>query len=200
MAYCDLQDVTQYAGITEPHDTALLNNLIERVSDMMDAHCKRKLVTATDTTRYFTPGRDTDGYWLFFDDVCADVTEVLNGDASQTEITSDEYVLRDANSPPYYALKIKSSKSKVWEWSDDPEDAISVTGKWAYYGVDALPVGVPDDIRFACVRWATYLYRQKDTSADVDRPLLTDSGVTIMPGGVPKDVAQILAPYVRRGR
>jgi hypothetical protein len=198
-AYCSLDDVKEYESITESGDDEILQDLINRTSLALDQHCKRTVCTATDTTRYFTVGVDTDGYMLFFDDVIASVTTVLNGDASSTEITSSEYVLRERNQPPYYGLKILSSKGKVWEYADDPEDAIQVTGKWAYYAATTLPDDVPANVKQAVIRWVAYRYRQRDTSIDIDRPMITDAGVTILPGRMPHDVAKDVAYMVRRG-
>lgn len=198
--YCSLDDIKEYIGITEPDDDEIIQDLISRVSTAMDAHCKRTLVTATDTTRYFSVGADTDGYLLYLDDVIASVTTVLNGDSSQTEVTSSQYRLRDVNHPPYWGIEILPSAAKVWEFNTDWQDALQVTGKWAYYSATTLPDDTPNDIKQACVRWCVYRYRQRDTTADVDRPLITDAGVTILPGGIPKDVAEDLSFYVRRGR
>jgi len=50
----------------------------------------------------------------------------------------------------------------------------------------------------ATTRLAAFLYRQKDSNADLDRPLLTGDGVTIMPSSLPHDVRQILDPYRKR--
>ncbi len=51
------------------------------------------------------------------------------------------------------------------------------------------------DLIQACTRLASWLYRQKDTQADIDRPMLTGAGVTIMPSAMPKDITQLLTPY-----
>ena len=200
MAYCTVTEVKQYANINEAVDDAIIAELIDRVTLAMDAAARRTLVTATDTDRYFTVGRDTEGYTLYFDDVCASVTTVLNGDASATEVTSAQYALLERNYPPYYGIRILSSAGKVWEYNNDPEDAIKVTGKWAYYSAAALPTNVPDDIRQICIKWTAARYRGRSHTGEGDRPLLTDMGVTIMPGGMPREVAEDMRPYIRRGR
>jgi len=40
-------------------------------------------------------------------------------------------------------------------------------------------------------RLAAWLYQQKDSSEDIDRPVVTDAGVTLMPSAVPKDVRDV---------
>ncbi|MGB3988074.1 MAG: hypothetical protein WBK67_00020, partial [Minisyncoccales bacterium] len=56
----------------------------------------------------------------------------------------------------------------------------------------------PLDIQHACVRLTAFLYRQKDNSADIDRPMITGDGVTIMPTNLPADVTRLLDRYKRR--
>jgi hypothetical protein len=78
-----------------------------------------------------------------------------------------------------------------WEF-DDSDSEISVAGTWGYSAT------APADITHAYVRLAAFIYRQKDTSADIDRPLVTGDGVTIMPSGLPSDVQKLLDRYKRR--
>ena len=194
MAYCTAAQIKAYAGISSAGDDTLLGLLADRATALMDAYCKRTLIAAADSDRYFTVGRDTEGAYLWFDDLCASVTTVLNGDSSSTEVASDEFALIDRNQGPYRGIKLLASASKVWQYVTDPEDAIKVTGAWAYFDVDATPA----DIVHLAVRLSTWLYRQKDTSQDTDRPIVTASGVTIMPAQLPRDIRDGLAPYVKR--
>jgi hypothetical protein len=75
---------------------------------------------------------------------------------------------------------------------DDSDSEVSIAGTW---GFSTTP---PYDIKHACTRLAAFLYRQKDTSADIDRPMITGDGVTIMPSSIPQDVKSILDNYKRR--
>ena len=193
MAYCTLAQVRSYLGIgsTEIADDVLISALIVRAQQAIDTHCDRKFEAASDSTRYFDVGADTEGRTLWIDeDLCA-ITTVTNGDSSSTVITASQYTTIPRNDTPYYGIRILSSSSKMWEYDDDPEGALSIAGKWAY------STSAPADVVHACVRLVAFLYRQKDTSADSDRPILTDAGVTIMPSSLPNDVRQILAPYRR---
>lgn len=54
-----------------------------------------------------------------------------------------------------------------------------------------------EDIVQAATRLAGWLYTQKDSNADLDRPIVTDAGVTIMPGALPKDVVHLAIGYRR---
>lgn len=193
MAYCTAAQVKAYAGISAPDDDALLGELITRSKAIIDAHCRRTFEASTTASRYYTVGRDTEGYYLWLDEDLASITSVLNGDASSTAVTSTQYTTIPKNETPYYGIKILQSAGKVWEYDQDPEDAITVTGYWAY------STTAPADIIHAAIRLVTFLYRQKDTSMDADRALLTDAGVTLLPSDLPNDVQRLLAPYRRHG-
>jgi hypothetical protein len=192
MAYCTTAELTTYLGINDSDDDALLSALVDRATAIIDMKCKRTLVATSTSTRNFTVGRDTMGQHLFFDEVCAAITQVLNGDADSTEVTSAQYVTKPSNNGPFYGIKILRSASKVWQYSTDPEDAIAVTGNWGWFAA------LPDDVRHFCIRLSAYLYRQKDSSMDMDRPILTDAGVTLLPAGLNQDLTFLVKAYERK--
>jgi hypothetical protein len=191
MAYCTVIELTDYLGINDADDDALLTAIIERATAIIDMRCKRTVVAESTSAEYFTVGRDTDGPYLFFDDVCAAITEVLNGDPDATAVTSSQYVTIPYKAP-HYAIKILRSSSQVWQYTNDPEDAIKVTANWGYFAT------IPDDVRHFCIRLSAYLYRQKDTSMDLDRPILTDAGVTLLPADLAKDLQVLVRAYERK--
>ena len=188
MAYCTTEQVRTYLGVSGTADDGLLAELVTFSQAAIDSYCRRTFEAAADSDRYFTVGRDTEGRWLWFDQDLATITTVLNGDSSATEVTSSQYIT-EPYSAPFFGIKILGSAAKVWEYNLDPEDAIKVTGKWAY------STSAPKDIVFAAIRLAAYMYRSKDTSMDSDRPILTDAGVTLLPMGLPNDVLKLLSPY-----
>lgn len=88
----------------------------------------------------------------------------------------------------------------------DGEYVVSTSSRgrltYAQIGADASLVSAkmlytPVDVMTATRRLTAFLYRQKDTQADIDRPILAGDGTVIMPSALPQDVAQILRPYVR---
>lgn len=187
MSYATAVQVKEYLGISGTVvDDNLLDDLIERAEGLIDAYTGRSF-EATTATKYFGEG-DMDGQDLplYGHDLLA-VTTLTNGDG--TEITSSEYRLFPRNDSPKWIIRLDSGKS--WSFSDDDSE-ITVAGTWGY---SATP---PLDIQHACVRLTAFLYRQKDTSADIDRPLITGDGVTIMPSSLPTDVTRMLDRYKRR--
>ncbi|MDX9779619.1 MAG: head-tail connector protein [bacterium] len=187
MSYATAVQVKEYLGISGTVvDDNLLDDLIERAEGLIDAYTGRSFVSTTATKFFddsFTNGSDLNlwGYDLLT------VTKLTNGDG--VEVTSSDYRLFPRNDNPKWMLRLDEAYS--WNFSDGDSE-ISVAGTWGY---SATP---PLDIQHACVRLAAFLYRQKDNSADIDRPMITGDGVTIMPSALPVDVTRILDRYKRR--
>ena len=189
MAYCSLAQMKTYVGATDNDDDALLTDCITRAEAVIDRATKRRFEATADSTRTFDAQQDVAGRTLYLDaDLCA-ITSITNGDGAA--ITALQVVSEPRNHAPYYALTLKASTGLAWTYETDPEDAISVTGRWAY---STTP---PADIEQACVRLAAWLYRQKDSSSDLDRPMVSMDGATLLPAQIPADVQRMLQPYVR---
>lgn len=186
MSYASLQQLKDYLGITTDGDDDLLQELIDRAAGIIDAYTGRRFEAETDT-RYFQK-TDVDGNDLpLYSDDLLTITKLTNGDG--VEITSADYRLFPRNSNPKWLIKLDESKS--WSFSTGDSE-VSVAGTWGWSAT------APADIQHACVRLSAFLYRQKDTSADIDRPMVTGDGVTIMPSGLPSDVQKLLDRYKRR--
>lgn len=191
MAYCAASDVKTYLGLTGADDDTLLAALVTRAQKWIDDYTGRVFESSTTaTTRRFTVGKHTDGRMLFLDEDLSSVTAVVNlADASATQtISATEYVTHPRNRTPYYALELLGSSNKSWDYADDPEMGITVSGRWGY------STSAPADIVHACVRLAGYMYRQKDAQV-YDTTIVPGSGEMIIPKGIPLDVKQILDPY-----
>lgn len=196
MAYASVAQLKTYLKIGVATDDAMLGDMLARAQSIIERVTNKVYEAAADTTRRFDALRDTtnEGRTLFFDTAwLAEVRTITNGDG--TNVSASDYVTEPRNSGPWYALTLKTSAANgVWTFATDPEDAITVVGRWAY------SVAAPDYIVQATVRLAAWLYRQKDTAADVDRPLLTSDGVTIMPLKLPADVMSLIEMDIPRGR
>jgi hypothetical protein len=190
MVYCTNTLVKTYLGVSGSGDDTLITTLIARAQAAIDRHTNRTFEAAADTTRKFTVGDDTDGLDLYLDeDLCAitTVTTDADGDADALTVNVD-YVTVPRNTTPYYALKILGGSSYSWTYTDEPENGITVLGRWAW------STAAPDDIVHACVRLAAYYYQQKDAQV-FDTVAVPDAGVITIPQGIPADVKLILAPY-----
>ena len=188
MSYASLTNLKDYLGISvaSTADDPLLADLLTRAEGIIDAYTGRRFEAET-ATKYFTiddvDGQDLNlwGYDLLT------VTKLTNGDGM--EIASGSYRLFPRNDNPKWMIRLDEEQS--WNFTD-ADSEISVAGTWGYSAT------APADITHACIRLAAFLYRQKDTSADIDRPMVTGDGVTIMPSGLPADVQKLLDRYKRR--
>lgn len=199
MAYVTLTEVKQLIGRNLDNNTKeddLLNDLIARVQDAIDAYCsgrtrKRTFEAIGDTVRTFNALGDVIGTTLFLHaDLAQTPTTVSN---NGTPVLSANYkLLCDAppHNAPYTRIKLLSSE---WAYTSTPEDAISITGRFAY------SVTAPEDVKQAAVRLITAVFRQRDSLSNVDRATVSMDGTLFMPDGMPKDVCDLLEPYVIRG-
>ena len=193
MAYTVLGELKSYLGIapTTIADDALLTTIIGRAQSAIDAYCDRTFEAAADTTRYFDALCDVDARrrTLYLDEDLCQITTVLNGDGQA--VASTRYVTEPRNRKPWHVLRMKRDADVYWTFDDTPEDAIAVTGRWAY------SIVAPPDIVHATLRLSAYLYRQKDNAGDLDRPVSIGSNMMLMPPQLPDDLAAMLAPYRR---
>jgi hypothetical protein len=193
MAYCVVAtDLKPYLGIAAATvtDDTLLAQLVTRAQAMIDTYCGRVFEASADSTKYLDAIENVDKTTLYLSnvgDLCA-ITTITNGD--DVEVESDEYVTQPRNTTPYYAIKLLASANKAWTYDDDPENAISIEGRWAY------STTAPADITHACTRLAAWLYAQKDTAGEMDRAIVAGNA-TILPARLPSDVIEILKPYRR---
>lgn len=196
MAYCAASDVLLYGNFaTTDASPAILAALIPRAQAIIDEYTGRtfEYTNSTDggTTRYFSPDEDVAGLTLLLDEDLASITSIKSGTIT---VAATQYVTEPRTDKPIYAIKLRDNSSDTWDnLSSDGhyEDSIQVKGEWVY------STTAPADIKHACIRLTYYLYKQRETDADLDRPLLTADGVTIMPTRLPADVTSILNRYRR---
>lgn len=188
--YVEVNNLKDYLGITTNDDDALLYRLLGRAQTIFDGRTRRTFEAASDSTRYFDAAVDVQSQVLTLDaDLCS-ITTITNGDGSV--IASSKYVTEPRNSAPYYAIRLLTSSGMYWERlpSGDSENAIAITGRWAY------SVTAPADVVDAVIDIATVLYRKKDNANDYSRTVVTPTA-TILPGGVSATTIGTIARYRR---
>lgn len=187
--YTNLAAVKTYLHITgAAHDT-LLTELITRASRLVDDHCGRWFGTQTQTRYYDAIGSHISGRLLLFDADLYSLTSILNGDGAT--ILPESVILRPINSPPYFGLSLKQGSGVRWGYMGDPEAAIAVTGAWGYSPT------IPEPIAHAAIRLTSWLYRQRDTGGEGAQIEMTGGGVAVAPARLPRDVLDLIGPYVR---
>lgn len=182
--YCTLEQVKMHLNITSDGDDDIIEEAIEQAASAVEHFTGRRYAGESET-RFFSLDDVAPDGTLYFDaaDLCA-IDQVLNGDGA--EIAAEQYITLPRNSTPWYGVKLRSGS---WTGSDD----IEITGVWAY---SETP---PPVITRACIRLAAWFYRQRDSSSDMDRPVVTQDGTTILPAAIPKDItSMILAAGLKR--
>ena len=171
-------------GISGAGDDALLGTLIAAASAWLDGRTGRIFEASADSTRSvsmaYVDGRTLRLPW----DLCA-ITSLTSGGVA---VANTQYITQPRYSTPYYALKLRTTSTYTWTYATDPEEAVSIVGRWAY------STSAPADIGQAATRLTSYLYRQKDAQVfDVTAQL--DLGMLTLPQGFPADVRQLIARY-----
>lgn len=189
MAYATTALVKTYLDITGSGDDTLIGTLIDRAQKIIEESVGF-VFEGSNANRSFDVDKDTDGEMLFFDTWCASINTVTNNaDASSPEtITSSKYITLPRNAGPYYGIRLLASANTDWTYTTDPEAGITINGVWAY------SASAPNDIVHATIRLAGWLYRQRESSGEGDRPLIVE-GVTILPSQLPHDVREIVSRY-----
>jgi len=200
MAYVVSSDYIEYDN-TKTYDSDIDETrwtaLIARSTAIIETYTGRKFeaTAATGTSdsyqaRYFDALLDVDGRILYLDKDICEIGTVTNGNA--VAVSDTEYVTEPRNDTPYYAIKILTSANKDWTYTNDYENAIQVSGIWAY---SKTP---PDDIKHVCLRLTKWLEDQRKTDVDLDRPVLAGEGSVILPMRLPSDVLSVLNFYKKR--
>jgi hypothetical protein len=187
--YTTTSAVKTYLHIGGSADDALIGALITRASRLIDDHCGRWFSAETQMRYYDAVGAHIVGNLLLLDADLLTITTLTNGDGS--EIDSEDYLLRPINWPPYFGIALKAGSGLRWTYSGDPAGAISVAGTWGYSATPPAPV------EHAATRLAAWLYRQRDTGVESGQVQVTERGVSVAPARLPRDVLDLLGPYVR---
>lgn len=188
--YVDLSEFKEYLGIPTNDDNALLRRLLERAQEIFNGQTRKVFEAEADSTRHFDAIANVNGKTLLLDaDLCS-ITTIVNGDGST--IASNKYVTEPRNTTPYYAITLLISSGLYWQSASngDSENAISITGKWAY------STTAPADVVDAVIDIATVLYRKKDNANDYSRTVITPTS-TILPGGVSSTTVGTIKRYRR---
>jgi hypothetical protein len=197
MAYTTAALCKTYMGITTSTDDTLIGTLIVRAQAMVDSYTHRTFEASANSTKFFNSRFDVYGRTLYFSDglEAATITTITNGDATVIVVNTDCTTL-PANGTPIYGLQMLASSTQIWQQTPagDDERAISIVAKWAY------SLTAPDDIVAATIRLVAFLYRQRESNADLDRAVSVGDGMVLLPGRLPADIAAILEPYRRNSR
>ena len=190
MAYVTIEQFKLWFSIAGDTEDEQIQQAINTAVTWFEGITGRTYEAGADTTRYFDADRDTDRDTLYFYqlDLCQ-LTSVVNGDG-QT-IPNGDLITEPRQFGPYYALRLKLSSSHAWTYTDTPEDAIAVTGRWAY------SITPPDDVKQAVLDVAKSHYEQRLGNVDATQATASPSGFMLAPAGLPKSVWGAVKRYKR---
>jgi hypothetical protein len=195
MAYITVADAKDYiGGLSDPSDDALLSGIIDQAEQFIETYTGRDFKVAADTTRTLDAVNDVTGRTLYLDaDLCSITTVTTNADAAGggTALTENtDFITLPRNMTPYYALKMLTSSTNTWTFTDDPELGITIAGRWGY---STTP---PADILQACKDLVKTIYRSRDSNTEAGNVILA-SGMVITPAQVPALTLSTLKAYRR---
>lgn len=195
MAYATLAELKTYLGVGTTADDTLLSACLTRAQAYIEGQTGRVFEASGDSTKTLDADADVaadeqgrKSLLILPGDLCA-ITSVTNGDGAA--VSNTEYVTEPRGSTPYWALRLKRSASVAWTWTTTPEGAISIVGRWAY------STSAPADVAQATLALATYFYRQRGAEATGMEPVMSASGVVMMPPRIPDVVKTVIAKYQR---
>ncbi len=187
MAYISLNDLKTYLRIDEDDENTRLQTSIDAAQARVDAITHRTFEASTDTSRYFDLFQDVSGRTVYFDNDLYQVTLVEN---QGVVIPATDYILEPRNDKPHYALTLRLSTGKTWDYGTGPEDAIKITGRWAY------SITAPEPIRRATFRLAAFYFHEADSDMfETIGP--EDQGEMTLPKAEPLSITAILRTFIR---
>lgn len=206
MAYATLEELKSELDLTyENTDDNLLQRKLDEAQGIIEQVCHRRFEAGEDETRLIDWSEETvDGRTLYLPEDLCQITEVVNGDGETVPFTAfvTEPRLRTVgggvialpDSPkswPWYALTLKASSTLAWTYDTDPEEAISVTGRWAF------SVTAPAIIKGVTLALTDWLYHRKDNPQNWEESDVSPEGVLLLMSDLPADIQRRLMPFVR---
>ena len=129
--YATVTDVrSTYLASTGTSNDALILDLIRSVSQEIDMTCVRSF-TPHRQTRYFDFYEDIYRGSLILDRDLGEIVTLTNGDS--VAVAANERVTEPRNNTPYWSIDLLLSSNKIWTYTTDPENAISLDGVWTYH-------------------------------------------------------------------
>ena len=128
--YANLAEVKAYLNIptATTTDDALLTTLIQAAQQRINDYTKRQFDAPVTETHYFDYVESVDGKYLNLDGDLSYIASITNNGGA---LPATEYITDPRNSTPWERIKIKSNSAYYWTYTNQPEDAITVTGRWA---------------------------------------------------------------------
>lgn len=174
---------------TNADDDAVIEDIIEGISRLIDAECRRHFYQVTEA-RYFT-AQDLD---VLF---CGDIS-TTTGLEIKTQLNSDGTYQYTWASTDYNLLPYSPRFGFPYTWIETSRDTrysfdlykkgnkITATWGWA---------AVPDEVKTACLEESANEYRRRNGENSSTTATITGAGVVLSPQGLSKNTVLKLARF-----
>jgi hypothetical protein len=191
-----------YKNVVGSSDDEFIGLALQAAQDVIEGPgmgINRVVLATADTTKYFdADGDSVDGANLWVSDKgdLSSITTLTNGDAEvltlNTHFAGYPRTLTQTR-PSYSRLRLLASTSKSWTYTTDPENAISITGKWGMWSTVAT---VPDSFKVSAMELAAFTMESRKSQV-FDTVAIPDAGVITVPSGFPTTVMNRLKGWRR---
>ena len=170
-------------------DDALLLEICSRATRWFESETGRVFDASSNTSRSLDAIQDVDGPRLKLPwDLCS-INSITNG-AGGAAATS-QYATEPRYGTPYHEIVLLPSSSIVWSYLTNPQNAITISGKWGYSET------VPADVKGAVLVLGAAMYKARDVLVGVSSPVVTAEGSVIMPSTIPEITNDVACKYRR---
>src|SRR5512139_12104 len=123
-----LAQIKRYCGIPTAYtdDDALLTRLIIDAEQWAERTAQRSFKPIVETRLFDWQ----DSYTLYFNDDLVELITVTNGDSVPTVIPLTEFVYLPRRDYPKYAVVLERGSDYFWQYTDQPEGALSLKAMW----------------------------------------------------------------------
>ena len=185
MAILTLSEVKEYLKVTGTEQDTFIQSLIDAAEAWLNSYTGRLFAPVT-ATRTYGP-EAVDGATLFLDEDLLSLTSITNGNGSTIDVNND-IVLLPRNATPKFAIRLKPSSSKSWDFGTTGDSPIQVNGTWGF------ATSAPEDVKLALKRFIHWAYHTRDTSV-FETSGFAEIGKIEAPPGFPIPVLRMLDRY-----
>jgi hypothetical protein len=194
MTYVTVAELKTERNIVGSGDDSIVAAAVDDAKAYIDSYCHRTF-EGNVSSRTFDAAADVEGsfLWVYGAGDLSSISSITNGNGDT--VAGSAYTTQPRNAvargKPIIGIHLKQNSSVYWRTADNgvPEDAITVSGVWAYSNTP------PADIARAAKMLAFFYYDQRMSSGG---EIAVIPGVSVkIPTGIPAAVKQILANYIR---
>lgn len=193
--YATLAEIRSYGRFdrADSGNDTLLEDLVTRVSRMIDKQTGYTFAPDADSTEYFQHdwhpalGGGRDLFLGMKQNPLLSVSSITNGDG--TSISTDDVFLLPRGADRFHTVRLKEASAADWE--TDTDEWIAITGRWGY------SLTVPDDIKQAAIEAVLHIFHNR-TDPQTERAQVSADGFVMTPADLPSRTRSIIQRYQKK--